>query len=297
MLVCDLKKAFDRVDRDLLFNAMLKCGVPLHVVLVMIALHCDSEITLELLDGTKIVVRPTIGVKQGAVPSPVHFIFLMMAFTDATPWPEDAPAITFKWAWDGDLRQHHRSKDQHQHDAMASGTAQLRHLDYADDLTLLFAGVTDLAKTFPILHRHGRRWSLELHLTRGEEVSKTFAVCVPSASNPGSEADRSPIPAPAVGVAGTFTEPGSVTFESKAEILGTIFTDDLLDETDVKRRIKGAAQVFGALRKGVFATGRRSLAVEREVCEAAVIGTLWHGSATSPGHSPSTGAVCAPWSA
>ena len=94
----DLKKAFDRVDRDLLFNAMLKCGVPLHVVLMMIALYCDSEITLELPDGTKIVVRPTIGVKQGAVPSPVCFIFLMMAFTDTMPWPEDVPAITFKWA-------------------------------------------------------------------------------------------------------------------------------------------------------------------------------------------------------
>ena len=278
MLVCDLKKAFDRVDRDLLFNAMLKYGVPLHVVLMMIALYCDSEITLELPDGTKIVVRPTIGVKQGAVPSPVCFIFLMMAFTDTMPWPEDVPAITFKWAWDGDLRQHHRSKDQHQHDAMASGTAQLRHLDYADDLTLLFAGVADLAKTFPILYRHGRRWSLELHLTRGEEVSKTFAVYVPSTSNPKSEADRSPIPVPAVEVAGTFTEPGSVTFESKAEILGTIFTDDLLDETDVKRRIKKAARVFGALRKTVFATRHQSLAVKREVYEAAVIGTLWHGS-------------------
>ena len=240
--------------------------------------YCESEITLELPDGTKIVVRPTIGVKQGAVPSPISFIFLMMAFVDTMPWPEDVPAITFKWAWDGDLRQHHRSEDQKQHDAMASGTAQVRHLDYADDLALLFAGTADLAKTFPILCRHGRRWSLELHLTRGEEVSKTFAVYVPSPSNPRSEADLTPIPVPAVEVAGTFTEPGTVTFETKAEILGTIFTDDLLDEVDVTRRIKKAAQVFGALRKTVFATRHQSLAVKREVYEAAVIGTLWYGS-------------------
>ena len=52
----DLKKAFDRVDRELLFNAMLKHGAPLHLVLMMIALYCESEITLELPDGTKIVV-------------------------------------------------------------------------------------------------------------------------------------------------------------------------------------------------------------------------------------------------
>ena len=100
----------------------------------------------------------------------------------------------------------------------------------------------------------------------------------PSTSNPKSEAERSPISVPAVEVAGIFTEPGTVTFESKAEILSTIFTDDLLDETDVKRRIKKAARVFGALRKTVFATRHQSLAVKREVYEAAVIGTLWYGS-------------------
>ena len=78
---------------------------------------------------------------------------------------------------------------------------------------------------------------------------------VPSPSNPRSEADLTPIPVPAVEVAGTFTEPGTVTFETKAEILGTIFTDDLLDEVDVTRRIKKAAQVFGALRKTVLRRG------------------------------------------
>ena len=70
----DFKKAFDSLDRDKLWNIMLRKGIPTHLITVIQKIYMDNTIRVNVDNGISEDSRSiTQGVRQGCPLSPVLF--------------------------------------------------------------------------------------------------------------------------------------------------------------------------------------------------------------------------------
>jgi hypothetical protein len=94
VLFIDLVKAFDTIDRELLFEILSKFGIPQSMIYVIRRLYTDMEIKISV--GTeKGSVKNSMGVKQGDAMAAVLFILVMQAMTETlTPLLEEAKIAT-----------------------------------------------------------------------------------------------------------------------------------------------------------------------------------------------------------
>jgi len=77
-LYVDLVKAFDSVDRSMMFGILLRYGVPEHLVQLIRMLHTD--LTVRMAVGEVEVEMPTtVGVKQGDTLAAIIFLFVEQA--------------------------------------------------------------------------------------------------------------------------------------------------------------------------------------------------------------------------
>ena len=89
VLFIDLVKAFDRVPRDLLWDVMLRYGVPPKLVSLLRALHETVHVQFEV-GGVMKSLLSILGVKQGDLLGPELFTFYMAAVMET--WRDRLPA-------------------------------------------------------------------------------------------------------------------------------------------------------------------------------------------------------------
>ena len=77
----DLVKAFDTANHELLFRLLEKYGAPKELIEVIRLLYENLEVELRV-DGEKVQIPYSIGVKQGDNMAPVLFLFLMQAMAE-----------------------------------------------------------------------------------------------------------------------------------------------------------------------------------------------------------------------
>ena len=70
----DIKKAYDSVDRTLLWRILRHIGVPEQLIMVIKKLYDENEICIRLGDDLSSYFRTTVGLKQGCPLSPLLFI-------------------------------------------------------------------------------------------------------------------------------------------------------------------------------------------------------------------------------
>jgi hypothetical protein len=94
VLFVDLVKAFDTIDRELLFEILAKFGIPQSMIFVIRRLYDETEIKISV--GTeKGNIKNTMGVKQGDAMAAVLFILVMQAMAETlTPLWEQANIAT-----------------------------------------------------------------------------------------------------------------------------------------------------------------------------------------------------------
>lgn len=86
----DLIKAFDSISREALFAILRRYGIPDHFLNIIIRLHSDAMIKIEIPGAEEdVVVASTIGVRQGSTEGPVLFLFFIQAMFDTLEWPTD----------------------------------------------------------------------------------------------------------------------------------------------------------------------------------------------------------------
>ena len=95
ILFLDLVKAFDRVPRELLWEVLLKSGVPPKLVSIIKSLHMNFEVKFEY-DGVSHTLKCTIGVKQGDILGPVLFIIFIAAIMETWRIRFDRPLCLFR---------------------------------------------------------------------------------------------------------------------------------------------------------------------------------------------------------
>jgi hypothetical protein len=152
-LFVDLVKAFDTIDRELMFQILAKFGIPESMIYVIRRLYDENQIKLSV--GTeKGSVKNTIGVKQGNDMAAVLFIIVMQAMAETlTPLWQHAEIVTPEFRFHKETKScYGKMKGQC---TTTKGTAFNLFLSlYVDDGSFLFENKRALEKGTSILYHH-----------------------------------------------------------------------------------------------------------------------------------------------
>jgi len=272
ILFIDLVKAFDRVPRELLWQVMLKYGVPPKIVSLLIALHELVHVKFEI-DGVVRVLLSIIGVKQGDLLGPGLFIFYICAIMEAWRAEDTYDLCIF------------RSRD----DYTMTGRQPTAHGDdfaivdseYADDTALPFASRKDVEEQTPKVLKHFKRWGMEVHegvkAADGSTAKESKSEILFCAARPHMYSD------PATFDGADLSDvllPGGrfMSIVACFRYLGSYMSRFGNDSIDVDSRVTSAGKAFGALRGCLFSSTHINMAAKRSVYESLILNILLYGA-------------------
>lgn len=153
----DFRKAFDTVQRDVLWQLMLNLGIPEPFVQAIASYYKVVSCCVDLPSGLSDPVTASIGVKQGCPLSPVLFgIFIESLLRSVVAGEPDSPDPAFP----------------------RLGPTPVPPLLYADDLTLVATSLAGLQEQCRRLERAASRFGLSINTAK----TKALAVGMRDAS-------------------------------------------------------------------------------------------------------------------
>jgi hypothetical protein len=266
-LFVDLVKAFDTIDRELMFQILAKFGIPESMIYVIRRLYDENQIKLSM--GTEMgCVKNTIGFNQGYAMSAVLFIIVMQAMAETlTPLWQQAEIIIPEFRFHKETKScYGKMKGQC---TTTKGTAFNLFLSlYVDDGSFLFENKRDLAKGTSILYHHMKRFGLLMHIGKDGGKSKTEALFIPPPGTTASSTDRDKVLV-------DNTDQGYVTFNRRFTYLGSIITDDLEDSAEIHARIGKANGILHGL-NNLWRSKGLSVSMKKQFYIATVVNiVLW----------------------
>jgi hypothetical protein len=268
VLFVDLVKAFDTIDRELLFEILAKFGIPQSMIYVIRRLYDDTEIKISV--GTeKGSIENTMGVKQGDAMAAVLFILVMQAMAETlTPLWDSANIATPQFRFHKETKSFYgKMKGQNY---KTKGTMFELFLSlYVDDGSFMFKSKADMQKGASILFHHMKRFGLLMHIGRDGGKSKTEALYIPAPGTIISDADRTKILV-------DDTDQGYITFNKKFTYLGSIITEDLEDTTEINARIGKANGILYSL-MNLWRSKGLSLGMKKQFYVATIVNILLWG--------------------
>jgi hypothetical protein len=257
----DLVKAFDSVDRIALDGVLEKMGVPAKLRGLIMALHSDVKVEIEM-GGEKVSFSNTMGVVQGGTLSPTLFIIFVHAFVTTLDKTWEQPVF------------HTIEDDKICGRGMFAEDGERFYFPaafYADDSAFIFCSRADVNMGVPVIRAHFGRWGLEMHVSRGGKVAKTVALYCPGHSRTYGDGDTSRI---------VFDDEAFVHYVEQFKYLGSFVHHYLRDDLDIDERIAAASKMFGFLRKCIFDRVQVSYAAKRAAFVAVILPTLLYGCET-----------------
>ena len=273
VLFVDLVKAFDSVNREMLWKILAKYGLPEKLISVIKKLYTD--ITIDTKVGkTKESFASTSGVKQGDNLAPVLFLFAIQAAIDTMDqhWPVERP----QFAWFGD------DENGRPQGVLNPSKTTIKGMDfslshfvkslYADDAAFLFLNRKDIIKGTRFIVETFSKFGLTVHLgSRGQE-SKTEAMHFPgSQETPSTPEDTDDFVVIPDGKNSRF-----VSYCDTFKYLGTFLTPQGDDEHDIQSRLTSATQMFGMM-KDVLCNKSIAQHVRRKLYKSTVLSVLLFG--------------------
>ena len=95
----DLQKAFDTVNRDMLFQVLQRFGCPPKTLSIIRSLHDGMKVRVRTVDGVSEPFPVSMGVKQGCVLAPCLFNIYLTAVSllvRAELQPDDAVSVRYR---------------------------------------------------------------------------------------------------------------------------------------------------------------------------------------------------------
>ncbi|MCP4744834.1 MAG: reverse transcriptase family protein, partial [Desulfobacteraceae bacterium] len=270
VLFVDIVKAFDSVNREMLWKILKKYGIPDETIIVIKKMYTNINIKLGI-EKAEAIFNSTSGVKQGDNLAPALFLFAIQATIETMHRKWDSMNLSkpqlryFPNLADGYLNRRSQKK----------GTP-LDHKDtfYADDAAFVFLTKNDLIKGTTFVRESFAQFGLEVHLGSRETnaKSKTEAMYFPSQSN-----FKKDIPQELID--GDFDLPGNrfVSFTPQFKYLGTYLSQNLTEEYDIDARIASATKNFNALGRSIFRNRRISLDIRCQLYLAITVNILLWG--------------------
>ena len=250
----DLSKAFDTVNRDLLWQVLKKFGCPPRFLNILGQFHSGMMARVVVGRHSSEPFGVNTGVRQGDVLATVLFnIFLVCVTTLLREKIEKEAGVTIDFRLDGNLFNIRRLQ------ATTKLTSEtIIELQYADDNALVAHTPEALQNIIAAAVTSYTRMGLTIN------TQKTEVLCQTSAGLP-----QQPITLTAAGQQ-LLTVP---TFR----YLGSIMSDTCSMDDEIQNRLKQASASFGRLRRRVFQNNNLKLHTKVLVYRAVCITALLYG--------------------
>ena len=250
----DLSKAFDTVNRDVLWQVLKRFGCPPKFLNILAQFHSGMMARVVVGRHSSEPFGVETGVRQGCVLAPVLFnIFLVCVTTLLRRRMEKQAGVTIDFRLDGNLFNIRRLQ------ATTKMTSEtIIELQYADDCALVAHTPEALQNILSAAVNAYTRMGLTIN------TQKTEVLCQSSADLP-----PNPITLTAAGQQ-LLTVP---TFK----YLGSIVSDTCSLDDEIQNRLKQASASFGRLRRRVFENSNLRLHTKMLVYRAVCITTLLYG--------------------
>ena len=180
----DLVKAYDTANHDLLLRILEKYGAPPKFVSAIERMYQDLVVVLKIEKEVEEILQE-VGVRQGDNMAPVLFLFLMSAFAETLEleWKRQGiEVITVQTASEENLMEGKAAVKSHtirQYESRTLTAYEILQCLYVDDGAFVFSTRTDMTKGLEMIFRHFAKLGLEMHIGRGETLSKTECVFFP----------------------------------------------------------------------------------------------------------------------
>lgn len=247
----DLSKAFDTVNRELLWSVLIRFGCPAKFVNILRQFH-DGMMARVTIGGQESAPFPVCtGVRQGCVLAPVLFnVFLLCVTHLLHKELESSSGVAVDYRLDGNLFNTRRLQA-----TTKLSRERVLELQYADDCALVAHSPQDLQAILAVVVKAYSRMGLSVNTT------KTEVVCQWSSSTPHTQP--------------SFTiDHKPLTITPSFKYLGSILSEDCSIDSEIQNRIKQASAAFGRLRHRVFQNNNLHLHTKVAVYQAVCITTL-----------------------
>ena len=250
----DLSKAFDSVDREVLWKILEKCGCPPRFTRVIRNLHDGMKLQVRYGGDVSEPFEVSRGVKQGCVLAPVLFNIYVQCITRMLSALLDRDhQITLNYRTDRSLFDLQKLKAK----PIVSNT-NLLELQHADNCALVASSAEKLQHVLDLISRLYTRLGLKINVRKTEYIQYT--------SQP---QDFSP----------TLSIEGSALEKVQCfRYLGSNISSNCRLDDEINYRISKASSAFGRLNSMVFHNKNLKLNTKVAVYNAVVISSLLYGS-------------------
>ena len=249
----DLTKAFDTVNRDLLWNILRKFGPPPTFISILQQFNTGMCAQVVMAGSQSSSFPVEVGVKQGCVLAPIIFNLLLFAITLVSHRDlQSNDCVGIEYRLDGGLFNLRRLQAK-----TKTSSAMISALRYADDAAFPSHTAVGLQRSLDVMSETYLRAGLIINTTKTEILS-TQSPDAQTFSISGNQLKNSE----------NFTYFGS----------NLSFSGDLTNE--IQRRINLASSAFGRLSKRVFGNKNRTIHTKIVVYNAVVITTILYGCKT-----------------
>lgn len=256
MAFIDLSKAFDTVNRELLWVVLQKFGVPEKYLSVLRQLHDGMQARVRAGGLTSDPFPVAVGVKQGCILAPALFNLFLAAINLITHNIIGGyKGVKIEYRLDGNLFNLRRLQ--------AHTKTSIRHiieLQYADDLVLLANSPIDLQDSLDILTSAYVAMGLKVNINKTEVLIQHTGI---EPIQP-----RFHIQGEVLKVVENFTYLGS-TLDSSCSL-----------DIEINARINNASAAFGRLNQRVFNNHHLKPTTKAAVYRAVCVSTLLYGAET-----------------
>ena len=250
----DLTKAFDTVNREILWIILKKFGTPPKFLNILKQFHTGMQACV-LVGGQQSPSFPVkVGVKQGCVLAPVIFnLFLSAASLLFHMTIKEDSGVQLQYRLDGSLFNIRRLQAK-----TKTTVTNIHELQYADDCALLAHSPSDMQHALDVMSSVYQSLGLAINTQKTEVMMQV----------------RSPPPDPPL-----FSINGSLLKVAQQFCyLGSTLTSTCQTDDDVQARINSASSAFGRLRCRVFENNHLRPSTKVAVYRAVCVSTLLYGS-------------------
>ncbi|BHF74281.1 hypothetical protein SprV_0401736600 [Sparganum proliferum] len=262
----DLKKVFDRVNREGLWKIMPKFGCPERFTQMARQLH--DGMMARVMDNGAVseAFAVTNGVKQGCALAPTLFsrmfsAMLMDAYRDERP----RPGIRIAYRTDGHLLNQRRM-----HFQSRVSTTTVHELLSADDCALNATSEEDMQRSMDLFSAACENFGLVINTQKTVMIQQS---ALPNTATPPPNAP--PPPPPQISVNGT-----QLQVVENFPYLGSTLSHNTKIDDEVARKISKVSQVFGRLQSTVWNRYGLQLSTKLKMYKAVILPTLLYGAET-----------------